>query len=227
MRSRPVFAAFVLLYSLYRSDLPAAAAEPQRFEGEIRQFERCDQTNPPALGPVLFTGSSSIVKWQNLSNDFAGLFVLNRGFGGSTWRDLNFYFARVVSKYHPRAVVVYEGDNDLAGGRTVAECLADFDVFRALMREQLPGVPIAILTTKPSPSRLPLLAAQKELNEGVRLRIATEPDWVELDVATPLLDGAGLPRAELFQADRLHLNPAGYALWVPVVRPWVEKFGGP
>ena len=225
MKSRLL--AITLMLSCFGADPVVADDDPRRFENEIRLFERRDQTNPPLAGPVLFTGSSSIVKWQSLSNDFAGQYVLNRGFGGSTWRDLNFYFARLVPKYRPRAVVVYEGDNDLAAGRSVKECLADFDEFRAHMRATLPGLPVAILSTKHSPVRQHLFALQNELNEGIRRRLLTEPNWIELDVASPLLDTAGAPRAELFEADQLHLNRAGYAVWAPVVRLWVEKFGGP
>jgi lysophospholipase L1-like esterase len=34
-----------------------------------------------------------------------------------------------------------------------------------------------------------------------------------IDVYTKMLDAQGRPRAELFAADALHLNAAGYALW--------------
>jgi len=211
------------------SGLEAASAEFKldRFEGEIRKFESRDATNPSAPGVVLFTGSSSVVKWGSLSNDFAGLPVLNRGFGGSTWRELNYYFLRIVPKYQPRAVVVYEGDNDLAMGRSVAECLADFEAFRDLMRAHLPGVPVAVLAVKPSPSRRHLLKAQAEINAQIRQRLAGQPNWVLLDVASVLLDAAGEPVPELFESDRLHLKSGGYARWLPVVKPWVVKFGGP
>jgi len=198
-----------------------------RFDGEIRAFERRDATNPPAPGVVLFTGSSSVVKWRSLADDFAGYPVLNRGFGGSTWRDLNHYFVRVVPRYQPRAVVVYEGDNDLAAGRSVAECLADFDKFHRLMREHLPGAPVAILAVKPSASRRHLMTAQTQLNRQIQERIRSDENWALLDIASLMVDSAGEPRAELFEPDRLHVNAAGYALWVPLVRPWVEKFGGP
>jgi hypothetical protein len=42
--------------------------------------------------------------------------VMNRGFGGSQYSDLNQYAKRIVIAYHPRAVVAYESDNDLAAG---------------------------------------------------------------------------------------------------------------
>lgn len=39
------------------------------------------------------------------------------------------------------------------------------------------------------------------------------------DLATPLLDTDGAPKPELFLADRLHLNPQGYAVWTRALRP--------
>jgi lysophospholipase L1-like esterase len=203
------------------------ADDPRRFEAEIRSFQRRDQTNPPPAGPVLFTGSSSIVKWQTLARDLPGCYVLNRGFGGSTWRDLNYYFARVIPPYRPRALVVYEGDNDLAAGRSVNECLADFEEFRSHVHDSLRGIPVAILSVKASPSRQALQSRQEELNAAIRERLAEEPNWTVLDVSAPVLGPDRRPRPELFEADRLHLIAAGYVAWAPVVRPWVEKFGGP
>jgi hypothetical protein len=39
--------------------------------------------DPPPKGGIIFTGSSSIRMWTSLKEDFPGLPVLNRGFGGS------------------------------------------------------------------------------------------------------------------------------------------------
>lgn len=199
----------------------------KRHESEVLKVERTDLIHPPPPGSVLFTGSSSIVKWVRLAEDFPGVPVLNRGFGGSTWRELNHYFPRLVAKYQPRAVVVYEGDNDLAMGRSVADCLADFEEFIRLMRQHLPDVPVAILTVKPSPSRRALGPAQDQLNTALRNRLQDQSSWTVLEVGNVLLDAQGKLRPELYEADQLHLRPSGYALWVPVLRPWVEKFGGP
>jgi len=209
------------------AELLSAEFKLDRYEAEIRRFETEDAVKPPSPGAILFTGSSSVVKWSSLSKDFSGLPVLNRGFGGSTWRELNHYFLRVVPQCRPRAVVVYEGDNDLAMGRTVEECVADFEAFRSLMKIHLPGVPVAILAVKPSPSRRQFQQAQERLNSTIRERVATAPNWEFLDVASVLVDDKGQPQTRFFENDQLHLNREGYALWVPVVRRWAEKFGRP
>ena len=84
---------------------PAAAPAPlqlDRHESEIRAFETADRARMPAPGGIVFTGSSSIRMWRSLVADFAGLPVLNRGFGGSTLPEVNHYFSRVVTPYRPR-----------------------------------------------------------------------------------------------------------------------------
>ena len=89
-----------------------------RFEDEISAFEAADSLAMPAPGSVLFVGSSSIRFWNTLEEDMAPLPVINRGFGGSTFDDLLFYMDRIVMPYQPSAVVLYEGDNDIASDQT-------------------------------------------------------------------------------------------------------------
>ena len=52
------------------------------FEADIKKFEAEDAKNPPAKGGIVFVGSSSIVRWKSLKEDFPGYNVINRGFGG-------------------------------------------------------------------------------------------------------------------------------------------------
>ena len=65
-------------------------------------------THPPNPGCIVFVGSSSIRFWDTLVSDMKPLDVINRGFGGSQFSDLDQYADRLVVAYHPRAVVVYE-----------------------------------------------------------------------------------------------------------------------
>src|SRR3981189_2596833 len=89
-------------------------AQSQDWEPSIRKFEEQDNVNPPKLGSIVFTGSSSIARWETLAEEMKPLDVINRGFGGSQYSDLNQFAKRIVIAYPPRAVVIYEGDNDLA-----------------------------------------------------------------------------------------------------------------
>src|ERR1700722_7118905 len=51
---------------------PAPAAAPARvqdWEPTIRKFEEADKTNRPTPDSIIFTGSSSIVRWSTLAED--------------------------------------------------------------------------------------------------------------------------------------------------------------
>jgi hypothetical protein len=54
------------------------------FAEEFRAFALAEARAPLPRDPVLFYGSSSIRLWDKLAEDFRGLAVVNRGFGGST-----------------------------------------------------------------------------------------------------------------------------------------------
>jgi lysophospholipase L1-like esterase len=194
-----------------------AVTGPARLEGEVRKYEVVDRRTPPPAHPVLFTGSSSLRLWTNLVADFPGHAVLNRGFGGSQMRDLLHFFDRLVGRYQPSVVVVYEGDNDLASGQSVEEVYAQYLQFLQRVRNELPGTPVVILAVKPSPSRLKWMAGQRDLNARLEALAGSGPGLVFVDTFHPLLDAAGVPRPECFRADHLHLTPAGYAAWKPVV----------
>ena len=86
----------------------------------------------------MFIGSSSIRLWTSLATDFPGMPVLNRGFGGSQLPEVTAYVDRIVTPYRPRQVIVYCGGNDIDGGRTAAEVLADY---QALVRAIQAGTP--------------------------------------------------------------------------------------
>ena len=219
------------------------AQDATRFETDIQGFERADQASPPPPEPVVFVGSSSIRAWAGLRSDFPEYAVLNRSFGGSHMSDLLYYFDRVVAAYAPSVVVVYEGDNDLAGGKPVAQVLADYEEFLDRVRQAIPGTGVFLLAVKPSPSRAANLDAQRALNMRLEALASSDPGVEFIDVFTPMLGDDGQPRRELFQSDMLHLNATGYALWKSLVgsvldawlgssgvtdrtmRPWLIDFG--
>src|SRR6202012_1719283 len=92
---------------------PAASVQPP-FWNEIAEFKKQDSLQHPPSGAILFVGSSSFRKWTNLQSYFPGYPVINRGFGGSTFPDVIRYAGEIIYPYHPKQVVIYCGDNDLA-----------------------------------------------------------------------------------------------------------------
>ena len=200
------------------------AQDPTRFESEILAFEQADVTSPPPVDPVLFVGSSSLRMWTNLAAAFPDYPAINRGFGGSLMSDLLHYFDRVVAAYKPALVVVYEGDNDLAGGKSVDQVYADYMTFLSLVAEKLPGTEVAFIATKPSPSRAQYLEVTRELNSRLEALAQKAYHLYYMDVFTPMLGADGQPRAELFLSDMLHMNADGYVIWRAAVEPVLDEW---
>lgn len=200
----------------------SAGATPDNWAADIDQFTAADAVQPPAAGGVLFVGSSSIRLWSTLAEDFPGVPVINRGFGGSELADSVFYVDRIVIPYKPRLVVVYAGENDLNAGKSPETVLADFQAFRAKVHAALPATRIIYLSCKESPVRAKVRPQVLAANRLIAAECATDVRCSFVDVATPLLDAAGGYRPELFREDQLHLRPAGYAIWTRVLAPHLQ-----
>jgi lysophospholipase L1-like esterase len=198
------------------------ASTAEGWEKEIAEFEAADRVSPPQPGGVVFVGSSSIRLWPHLEADFPEASVLKRGFGGSKLSDVVQYAPRIVLPYHPRLIVLYEGDNDLAENKSPETVFREFQAFVALVHEALPETRIAFIAVKPSPARWARVAMIRTVNAWVRRYATTDPCVLYVDVFTPMLGPDGLPRRELFVADQLHLNARGYALWRELLMPIVR-----
>jgi len=189
-----------------------------RFEASIRAFEEQDRQQPPPQGAILFVGSSSIRLWD-LGRDFPGLPVLNRGFGGSEMEDVLYYMDRIVLPYRPKVIVLYEGDNDLARGKSPEQIRAQIEAFIQRVRAQLPGTRIIILGVKPSLSRWALIDRIRITNRLIEQLARQYSTVTFVDLEPVMLGSDGKPRPELFQEDGLHLNRHGYEIWASLLRP--------
>ena len=207
--------------------------DPARFEAEIRAFEVADSTAPAPRGAVVFYGSSSLRLWHpRLAADFPGITVVGRGFGGSTMGEAVHFLPRAVAPLAPRAVVLYEGDNDIEMGLTPDQVMADFDTLLARLWRAMPEARVYVIAIKPSGARRERWPAMRETNRRFAERCKRDKKRLAyVDVATPMLGKDGRPRPELFLEDRLHLNARGYDLWRDIVgralqrEPEFEKAG--
>lgn len=216
--------AFFLSWPVLSQDVaPAAAKEygsPARFEAEIKKYEAADQVQLPPRNAIVCYGSSTMRLWgPHLAEDLAPLTVVPRGFGGSNMNDALFFLDRLVIPYHPRAILLYEGDNDIGQGIAPAQVVAVFKQLVAKVHEQLPQARIYVLAIKPSILRWKLLPQMEEANKGLQQVCAADPLLTFIDAGHSLLDANGEPRPELYQKDKLHMTRAGYLLWRDAVRP--------
>src|ERR1700755_3522507 len=108
---------FVLLLLLVASLTNAQENPP--FWDDIQAFKHQDSIQMPPQHAILFVGSSSFTKWTDVQEYFPGYTIINRGFGGSSLPDVIRYAGDVIYPYEPKQVVIYCGENDLAGSSSV------------------------------------------------------------------------------------------------------------
>ena len=193
------------------------AQNSERWEKAIVAFESQDLKSPPSVGGVLFIGSSSIRKWDSLSEDFPNKNVINRGFGGSKIPDSIHFFERIVQPYKPSVIVLYAGDNDIGGGHTAQQVFDNFKVFSNLVAMRLPAAKLVFIAIKPSVKRWRLAPEMLEANREIEKYSKWQSHISYANIWNPMLSDEGKPRPELFIADGLHLNAEGYKIWARVV----------
>ncbi len=216
-----VFALLAFLGSIAIAKPPP----PSLWRAEIDQLTADDAAHPPPQHGVLFIGSSSIRMWTTLAQDFPGVPAIRRGFGGSAIADSTFYADRIVVAYQPKLIVMYAGDNDVAGGNPARQVIDDFKTFVARVRRDLPHVAIAFVSIKPSVARWSMWPQMDAANRGIARWARTQEGVIYVDVATKMLDAHGKPRPKLLREDGLHMRPSGYAIWIDALKPVLAKYG--
>jgi lysophospholipase L1-like esterase len=195
----------------------------KNWDAAMAAFEEQDKTAPPPKGAIVFTGASNFTRWKTMQAHFPAHRIINRGFGGSWMSDAVRYADRTVIPYAPRMVVLQAGGNDVARGRSVEAVAADFKSFTAKLRAALPAIRIAYLSIPANPARWDLRELNQRANALIREFIATQENMFYIDCWTPALNADGEPREELYAPDRLHVNAAGYKLYVSLLTPFLDE----
>jgi lysophospholipase L1-like esterase len=199
---------------------PSNYRDPAKFEKDIQKFEAADAQDMPPQNAVLCVGSSSIRMWhRDLARDLDPLTVIGRGFGGSNTNDLLHYADRIVVNYKPRAIMIYEGDNDVAQGIEPNEIVATYTKLLNKIEADLPGCRVYILAIKPSIKRWDMWPTMSKVNDAFAALAKKRKHVTYLDIVTPMLGDDGKPKPDLFIKDNLHLNRKGYELWRDTIRP--------
>lgn len=200
---------------------------PVAITNDIDRWTAQDALDPVAPGGVLFVGSSSIRRWETLTRDFSDYRIVQRGFGGSQFSDLNPIVHRIVTPYQPSAIVVFEGTNDIrGGGKTGEQVFADFQIFVSTVRAQQPTVPICFIGITPVPSFFnnpdhdprrrtanSLIKAHCENNPSLNLH------YLNTNALLDTLHDANDPTYPSYFVDDTHLSRKGYQHFVSVIRP--------
>lgn len=198
-----------------------ATHDSSKWEKEISALEASAITNRPSAGCIVFVGSSSIKRWKTLAEDFPGLPVVNRGFGGSQLADSVNFAERIVIPCQPRQVVIYAGGNDINAGKSPEVVYGDFVALVTKLRAALPQAKIAYIAVAPNPARWQQVEKVKQLN-ALAAAYCRRHGLTFIDVFPLMLGSDGQPKPDIFVADRLHMNEKGYAIWRETVAPHLK-----
>lgn len=198
--------------------LCTVAQDPARLADEVRSIEeRYDSIWDVSTETVVFTGSSSIRLWEGLEDLFPDHQIINTGFGGSQASDLLVYSDKLILKYQPKKVFIYEGDNDIFDRKSPNEVIATTKEIIQVIIQNNKQSRIVLISVKPCLVRWHLKRKYKKLNKKLK-KLAEKDAAIDFaNVWDPMLDGRELKKS-LFIEDGLHMNTDGYDLWYEVIR---------
>lgn len=209
---------FFLLIVLISVTVLSCAQKP--FQNEIEDFKKADAQNAPPKNAIVFVGSSSFRMWNDVQSDFPGHTIINRGFGGSGLDHATLWADDIIIKHQPKQVVIYSGENDIAGGRVNSgDMIYRFKRLFKKIRTALPNTHVVYVSMKPSPSREKYRKTIEESNKLIKEFLATQKNTAYVDVFSLMLDSQGKPRKELYLSDDLHMNRKGYEIWKKAIGP--------
>ena len=193
------------------------------FYKEIQAFKTLDKQNPPPKDAIVFVGSSSFAMWTDVQKYFPGYNIINRGFGGSTLKDAIEYEDDIIAPYHPKQVVIYSGENDIAVNVKANEVFQRFETLFKMIRKDLPEANVVYISIKPSPSRRNYMPVMVDANQKIKTFLSAHKNTTFVDVYSKMLDASGQPRPELFRNDSLHMKKVGYEIWKEELKPVLLK----
>ncbi|AWW31699.1 G-D-S-L family lipolytic protein [Echinicola strongylocentroti] len=197
----------------------SAQDKPEKFQKEVDQI--VTDTPVPSGDVYLFTGSSSVRMWKDINRYFPDVTVVNTGFGGSQTFELLHYADELIIRYAPHKVFIYEGDNDLASGKTPVTILTTMQKLVGKLQAELPNTEIVLISPKPSPSRWQLKEDYESLNRLLEV-YADKTSGVEfVNVWDIALNEGGKPKPEIFLSDSLHMTELGYDGWAEMLDPHI------
>jgi hypothetical protein len=206
-----------LVLALSTLSVVAQNTDPSRWEETMAGFERQDRLRAPPENAILLTGSSSIARWNNeAAAALAPLTVIPRGFGGSVMGDVLYHLDRVALRYKPRAILIYEGDNDTSYGIPVEKIIGQFEEIVTRIHAALPQTRIYVLSVKPSVLRANVWNEAQQVSAGYIAIAERDPLVHYVDVATPFLWADGTVMEDVFVEDNLIWGSAIRAALMPL-----------
>ena len=224
IRFASALTAVLLVVGLVSTATAQRSSDPTRWADAIAAFDADAASRPE--GAIVLTGSSSFARWRTMEEDLAPLTVVPRGFGGSTMADVLHWVDRLVMPYKPRAVVLYEGDNDTFYGVAPTKVAGELKQIISKIHAALPDTRVYMLSVKPSLARVSVWDEAQKTPELYKQIAASDDRLHFIDVATPFLKADGKVMDGVFVDDGLHLNDKGNAIWAKAIKSALMEIEG-
>jgi lysophospholipase L1-like esterase len=192
-----------------------------RFYKEIQAFKLQDSLHFPPANAILFVGSSSFQKWKDVQDYFPKHIIINRGFGGSTLPDVIRYASDIILPYHPKQIVIYCGEYDIAEDTTITptKVLRRLKTLLHIIRGKYKNIQVDYISIKPSPSKAQWQSKMLATNQLIQAYLANKPHTRFIDVYHAMLNADGTINETIFIQDHLHMNAKGYHIWQKILEP--------
>lgn len=198
------------------------------FDADITRWTTLDDASPPAGGGLVFVGSSSVRRWEAFARTFSDYRPIQRGFGGAQLGEVALRADDLVLRHDPAIVMVFAGTNDVAFGVPTDVVVERFRCLRQRIGEGLGwGRRVVWVAITPTPLRWAGWTDASAVNAAIAELAVDDPGLSVVDPSDAFLATGSPPSDDLFVADRLHLNDAGYAIWAEALREAVEAVQAP
>jgi len=199
--------------------------EVKAWESDIEKFEQLDISKSYPSDAILFAGSSSIRLWSTIGKDMLPYNVIQRGYGGAKLSDFVVYADRIIYPHPCQAIVIFIA-NDIAGNDNDKSPLEVSQLFKKVLyiiHRKFSDTPVFWISVTPTPARWKVWPEIKEANEMIKEICGNHRNTYFIETEKFYLNSSGLPRNQLFVADRLHLNADGYAIWAEIIKNDLNK----
>lgn len=217
----------------------------KRFEDRVLAYESV----PVETGKILFYGHSLFTRCSFITK--AGVdnpklvdevrmkdgsqAIVNHGFGTSSADDLLYYYPRLVRPYKPRVLVIATQGNDVAHGYSAKDIMEIEARIIDWAQADFPGIKIYCFSSNPSiknkGEKNVFTRARDEYNQLLEdycarkenvtyVSLIDQPFYFENPEDIGDYDKI---REDIFVADRTHMNPKGYAMFMDFVRELLDE----
>ena len=211
-----------LFMALLMVPLMAIGQTDNPFENEVKAIQHKNDSLWDSTRPtIVFTGSSSIRFWKDVQERFPEYQVLNTGFGGSQFSDLELYLDELILNYNPVKVFIYEGDNDIFAKKRPRKIVKRAEYILSILQQRNPNMEIVLISAKPSIARWNYRGRYRRLNRKLD-KLAAKNEKIDfVDVWYPMLDNRKV-KQDIFIEDGLHMNDKGYDIWYDVIKNYMD-----